>query len=81
MLQQEATESTRLIAAIFPPAEFPYYGYLSALLEKEAYDYGYNLMLCGSLFDREKKRNAIVICVKSESAASFLEATPMTQRC
>ena len=55
MLQQEATESTRLIAAIFPPAEFPYYGYLSALLEKAAYDYGYNLMLCGSLFDREKE--------------------------
>lgn len=55
MLQQEASESTRLIAAIFPPAEFPYYGYLSALLEQQAYDYGYNLMLCGSLFDREKE--------------------------
>lgn len=55
VLQQEAAESSRLIAAIFPPAEFRYFGYLSALLEKEAYNYGYNLMLCGSLFDREKE--------------------------
>lgn len=55
ILQQEAAEPSRLIAAIFPPAEFPYYGYLSSLLEQEAYNYGYNLMLCGSLFDREKE--------------------------
>ena len=55
VLQQEAAESSRLIAAIFPPAEFPYFGYLSSLLEQEAYNYGYHLMLCGSLFDREKE--------------------------
>lgn len=55
VLQQEAAESTRLLAAIFPPAEFTYYGYLCSLLEREAYNYGYHLMLCGSLFDREKE--------------------------
>lgn len=55
VLQQEAAESSKIVAAIFPPAEFPYYGYFSALLENELYNYGYNLMLCSSLFDREKE--------------------------
>lgn len=55
VLQQEAAESSRMIAAIFPPAEFPYFGLFCALLEKELYNYGYNLMLCSSLFDREKE--------------------------
>lgn len=55
ILQQEAAESSRIIAAIFPPAEFSYFGYLCSLLEKELYNYGYNLMLCSSLFDREKE--------------------------
>lgn len=55
VLQQEAAESSRVIAAIFPPAEFLYFGYLTALLEKELYNYGYHLMLCSSLFDREKE--------------------------
>lgn len=55
VLQQEAAECSKIVAAIFPTAEFPYYGYFSALLESELYNYGYNLMLCSSLFDREKE--------------------------
>lgn len=54
-LQQEDAKSSKMIAAIFPAVELPYYGLLSAVLEKAVYNYGYSLMLCGSLFDREKE--------------------------
>lgn len=54
-LQQEESKASKMLAAIFPAVELPYYGLLAAILEKAAYNYGYSLMLCGSLFDREKE--------------------------
>ena len=55
VLQQEDKQNNKIIAAIFPSVEIPYFGLLTSLLEKYAYDYGYQLMLCGSLFDRCKE--------------------------
>ena len=55
VLQQEDKQNNTIIAAIFPSVEIPYFGLLTSLLEKYAYDYGYQLMLCGSLFDRCKE--------------------------
>ena len=52
---------SKVIAAIFPVVELPYFGLVASLLEKRAYSYGYNLMLCGSLFDRHKEEE----CFKS----------------
>lgn len=54
-LQQEEAKASKIIAAIFPTVELPYYGLLASMIEKAAYNYGYSLMLCGSLFDREKE--------------------------
>lgn len=47
-------EDSKIIAAVFPATTSPYFGMLASLCEEEAYNYGYNLMLCGSLFNREK---------------------------
>lgn len=55
LLQQEDQKNNRIIAAIFPSIEIPYFGLLTSLLEKCVYDYGYQLMLCGSVFDRVKE--------------------------
>lgn len=59
--QQEDAAPSKVIAAIFPVLELPYFGLVASLLEKCAYSYGYNLMLCGSLFDRQKEEE----CFKS----------------
>lgn len=59
--QQEDVALSKVIAAIFPVVELPYFGLVASLLEKRAYSYGYNLMLCGSLFDRHKEEE----CFKS----------------
>lgn len=53
--RQEAENSLKLLAAIFPTYELPAFGYYVSMLEQAAYDFGYNLLLCGSLFDREKE--------------------------
>ena len=53
-VQTAAMEEPKIIAAVFPATSSPYFGMLASLCEKEAYNYGYNLMLCGSLFNREK---------------------------
>lgn len=53
--RQEGESSMKLIAAIFPVAELPAFGYYVSLLEKAAYDHGYSMLLCSSLFDREKE--------------------------
>ena len=53
--QQEDVASSKMIAAIFPALELPYFGLVSSLLENAAYSYGYNLMLCCSMFDRKKE--------------------------
>lgn len=57
--QQEDLVSSKIIVAIFPALELPYYGLVSSLLENAAYSYGYNLMLCGSLFDRQKEEECL----------------------
>lgn len=53
--RQEEERSMKLLAAIFPTYELPGFGYHVSMLEQAAYDYGYNLLICGSLFDREKE--------------------------
>lgn len=53
--RQEEESMMKLIAAIFPTYELPGFGYFVSMLERAAYDYGYNLLLCSSLFDREKE--------------------------
>ena len=53
--RQEEAEGIKLIAAVFPTQITPYYGILTSLMEGYAYDYGYHLMLCGSLYDYEKE--------------------------
>ena len=53
--RQEDAEGIKLIAAVFPTQITPYYGILTSLMEGYAYDYGYHLMLCGSLYDYEKE--------------------------
>ena len=72
VLQQEAAGSSRIIAAIFPPAELAYFGYLSSLLEREVYKFGYNLMLCGSLFDREKEEQCYRFVEEKKISGIFL---------
>lgn len=56
-LHQEELVSNKIIAAIFPAVELPYFGLVASHMEKVAYDYGYYLMLCGSLFDRQKEED------------------------
>ena len=53
--RQEEERAMKLLAAIFPTYELPGFGYHVSMLERAAYDYGYNLLLCGSLFDHEKE--------------------------
>lgn len=53
--RQEEEGMMKLIAAIFPTYELPGFAYFVSILEQAAYDYGYNLLFCGSLFDREKE--------------------------
>lgn len=59
---EETAPSVKILAAIFPQedspfGESPYYSVLISLLEKAAYDYGYNLMLCGSLYNWENEED------------------------
>lgn len=56
-LHQEESVSNKIIAAIFPAVELPYFGLVASQMEKVAYDHGYYLMLCGSLFDRQKEED------------------------
>lgn len=56
-LHQDELVSNKIIAAIFPAVELPYFGLVASHMEKVAYDYGYYLMLCGSLFDRQKEED------------------------
>lgn len=49
----------KIIAAVFPLVENPYYSILSSLLEQAAHSYGYSLMICSSLFDKEKEEECI----------------------
>ncbi len=58
MARQEE-DSLKLLAAIFPTVVTPYYGILTTLMEQTMYDYGYNLMLCGSLHDYDKEEEFI----------------------
>ncbi len=55
LARQEENDNIKLLAAIFPTQITPYYGILTCLMEQIAYDYGYRLMLCGSLYDYEKE--------------------------
>ncbi len=50
----ENTPGLNLIAVIVPNRITPYYGLLTSLMEQTAYDYGYNLMICGSQFDLKR---------------------------
>lgn len=49
----------KIIAAVFPLVENPYYSILTSLLEQAAHSYGYSLMICSSLFDKEKEEECI----------------------
>lgn len=52
--EEPPAEESRIIAAVFPATASPYFGVLASLCEEEAYKYDYNLLLCGSLFNRKK---------------------------
>ncbi len=59
---EESPPGVKVLAAIFPQeespfGESPYYSVLISLLEKAAYDYGYDLMLCGSLYNWENEED------------------------
>lgn len=45
----------KIIAAVFPTGHIPYYSVLTSLLEEAAYSYGYSLMICSSLYNKEKE--------------------------
>lgn len=51
-LQQERTKSSRLLAVVTPPSVSPYYGILTSLIEQFAYEYNYDILLAGSLFNK-----------------------------
>lgn len=45
----------KVIGAVFPIGQSPYYSVLVSLLEEVAYSYGYSLMVCSSMYDKEKE--------------------------
>ncbi|GEL66836.1 LacI family DNA-binding transcriptional regulator [Marinilactibacillus psychrotolerans] len=45
----------KTIGAVFPTGHIPYYSVLVSLLEQVAYSFGYSLMICSSLYDKEKE--------------------------
>lgn len=49
----------KIIAAVFPLVDNPYYSILTSLLEQAAHSYGYSLMISSSLFDKEKEEEFI----------------------
>lgn len=45
----------KVIGAVLPIGHSPYYSVLVSLLEEVAYSYGYSLMVCSSMYDKEKE--------------------------
>ncbi|HEM3707227.1 TPA: LacI family DNA-binding transcriptional regulator [Streptococcus suis] len=45
----------KIIAAVLPLTNKPYYSILASYLEAAAYSFGYSLMICSSLFNKEKE--------------------------
>lgn len=45
----------KIIGAVFPTNHVPYYSVFVSLLEQVAYSFGYSLMICSSLYDKEKE--------------------------
>ena len=45
----------KTIGAVFPTGHIAYYSVLVSLLEQAAYSFGYSLMICSSLYDKEKE--------------------------
>lgn len=51
-LRDALERDVRRIAVVLPPSHAPYYGLLATQIERVAFDYQYEVVLCGSLFDR-----------------------------
>ncbi|NLJ17593.1 substrate-binding domain-containing protein [Globicatella sulfidifaciens] len=45
----------KIIAAVLPLNNIPYYSIFASYLEQAAYSFGYSLMICSSLYDKEKE--------------------------
>ncbi|MGV3209536.1 substrate-binding domain-containing protein [Streptococcus suis] len=45
----------KIIAAVLPLSNKPYYSILASYLEAAAYSFGYSLMICSSLYNKEKE--------------------------
>lgn len=45
----------KIIAAVLPIFNIPYYSIFASYLEQAAYSFGYSLMICSSLYDKEKE--------------------------
>lgn len=45
----------KIIAAVFPIVNIPYYSILVSYLEQAAYSFGYSLMICSSIFEKDKE--------------------------
>lgn len=56
MLQKEWEKTSKVIAIILPVMEIRYCDVLLPLLEREAQNYGYDVLLCSSIFDRKKEQ-------------------------
>ncbi len=54
MAKQEVIASCKTIAVILPYRHSPYYSVLCDLMEQAAYDYGYSLLLCSTLFNNDR---------------------------
>lgn len=80
MLKQENGMDGKTLALVFPNLISPNYGVLSTLIEKAAYDYGYDVMLYSSMYEKRseeeffqeiKKRNisGIIFCTFVKDSA------------
>ncbi len=59
MLRNEEGSDFKIVAAVLPLANSPYYGILTACLEQAVYKYGYSLLVCGSSFDKGKEEEIV----------------------
>ena len=71
MLKQENETEGKTIALIFPPSDSPYYGIYTMLIEQAAYSYGYDLLLCTSLF-KEKSEEESLWELKNKNVSGIL---------
>lgn len=63
---------TNMLGLIVPDVSNPFYGELAFGIEKHAYENGYNIMLCNSMFDTDQTRNLFDLLISHQADGIIL---------